>query len=758
MAGERKQNPAAGKMTRSFLGREKAKTGGRSKEKKNADAGSDTFLESLTFDTGRKDAGKDGKSKGKREERQAGKARSKVTYSMEKVYDEKTGAYTYKVVAGEKDRMVNPSPLRKKRAGKLMAEAALLSRETFQKDRDDNDAVTAADDAATVTLAGSKGLYEFAKSHSKSRAQRKYDRLIRIRKTKVQEAAGDGQRRFEYDTKEAYEKWLKENAKNKEQGVSDSFNKEIRKAKIKRKYQKARKAQAASEQATEAATTAAKTTTAVAKKLQEIASAHAKGILVIAFFAVLLVMLMTMFVSCGAMLGNSVSTTMASTYLSEPAQIDAADLVMTRFEMELQTKIDNIETDYPDYDEYDYNLGEIGHNPMTLISFLSAEHVEFQASDVEAEIEALFQEMYTLTLTPDSEIRTRTVTGTRTVVDPIAGSETIEEYEYEEEYEVSILRVVLEVKPLEEIVLSKLSAEQAGMYALYGETKGDLQIFASPVDYYWYNYVSSYYGYRKNPATMEEEYHRGVDIAMPEGTTVYATHAGTIAEAGYDAYFGNYVVITDTNGYTTKYGHLSTLNVSAGETVRKGRVIGKTGNTGTSTGSHLHFECMHNGEYYNPLFYFLAGNQTMYGENTGGSGATDIDIPDAYGDEKVAALFAEGNRYVGMDYVWGGSKPSTGFDCSGFVCYVFKNSGVYPLERTTAQGIYNQCVRVDASEAQAGDLIFFTGTYSSGNPVTHVGIYCGNGIMLHCGDPIKYARINTSYWQSHFYAFGRLAQ
>lgn len=148
----------------------------------------------------------------------------------------------------------------------------------------------------------------------------------------------------------------------------------------------------------------------------------------------------------------------------------------------------------------------------------------------------------------------------------------------------------------------------------------------------------------------------------------------------------------------------------------------------------------------------------MYGENTGGSGATDIDIPDAYGDEKVAALFAEGNRYVGMDYVWGGSKPSTGFDCSGFVCYVFKNSGVYPLERTTAQGIYNQCVRVDASEAQAGDLIFFTGTYSSGNPVTHVGIYCGNGIMLHCGDPIKYARINTSYWQSHFYAFGRLAE
>lgn len=106
--------------------------------------------------------------------------------------------------------------------------------------------------------------------------------------------------------------------------------------------------------------------------------------------------------------------------------------------------------------------------------------------------------------------------------------------------------------------------------------------------------------------------------------------------------------------------------------------------------------------------------------------------------------------------MWGGSSPSTSFDCSGFVCYVLTNSGYCDMPRTTAQGIYNKCRPISASEAQPGDIIFFTGTYNSGNPVTHVGIYAGNGMMIHCGDPIKYSSINTPYWQSHFYGYGRI--
>ena len=116
----------------------------------------------------------------------------------------------------------------------------------------------------------------------------------------------------------------------------------------------------------------------------------------------------------------------------------------------------------------------------------------------------------------------------------------------------------------------------------------------------------------------------------------------------------------------------------------------------------------------------------------------------------------EATKYIGWPYVWGGSSPSTSFDCSGFVCWVYTASGVHNLPRTTAQGIYNQCARVSPSEAKPGDLIFFTGTYDSGVPVSHVGIYVGDNKMLHCGNPIQYADLTSSYWSQHFYAFGRL--
>ena len=116
----------------------------------------------------------------------------------------------------------------------------------------------------------------------------------------------------------------------------------------------------------------------------------------------------------------------------------------------------------------------------------------------------------------------------------------------------------------------------------------------------------------------------------------------------------------------------------------------------------------------------------------------------------------EAEKYIGFPYVWGGSSPSTSFDCSGFVCWAYTHSGVYNLPRTTAQGIYNQCAKITRSEAKPGDLVFFTRTYVSSEPVTHIGIYVGDGLMLHCGDPIKYASIDTDYWTSKFYGFGRL--
>ena len=134
---------------------------------------------------------------------------------------------------------------------------------------------------------------------------------------------------------------------------------------------------------------------------------------------------------------------------------------------------------------------------------------------------------------------------------------------------------------------------------------------------------------------------------------------------------------------------------------------------------------------------------------------TYYDIPpEALEDETFAAMIAEAEKYLGYPYVWGGSSPSTSFDCSGFVSWVINHSG-WSVGRQTAQGLYNLCTPVSSAQAKPGDLIFFVGTYDTAG-VSHVGIYVGGGMMIHCGDPISYADVNTSYWQSHYFSFGRL--
>ena len=157
-----------------------------------------------------------------------------------------------------------------------------------------------------------------------------------------------------------------------------------------------------------------------------------------------------------------------------------------------------------------------------------------------------------------------------------------------------------------------------------------------------------------------------------------------------------------------------------------------------------------------PDLFPQSGYVSKYYENP----PADYEVPAALlgSDEKFARLIEEAEKYVGFPYVWGGSSPETSFDCSGFVSYVLTNSGLYNTGRLGAQGLYNISTRV--SNPQPGDLVFFTGTYDTPG-VSHVGIYVGEDgdgspVMLHCGDPIQYAKLDTSYWQSHFYAYGRL--
>ena len=651
-------------------------------------------------------------------------------YSFERVFDEKTGKAKYVLTAVEKEKQFKPDSPVKVVAGRVGAEYSNFAHGKVAEVEKENSAVEGAHKTEQIV----EDVYHFVKRNHKSGLQRKKEKVAKLEK-----------KQFKKEVNFRYQKFLEENPEMQEKTLKKQMQKRLQKQRIKREYAKARRAGQAAKNTKEAAAKSANFVTKVAKKIQEIASRNVSLLVTIGIFALLLIMIMTAISSCGAMFSDGMSTTLAGSYMSVPAEIDAADLAFSELEMELQKEINDIETDYPDYDEYRYNLDAIGHDPFVLISYLSAVHTEFTASDVQSEIESLFEEMYELTLNPTTETRTRTVT------DPETGEET------EEEYTVTILEVTLTATDLGVVVAGHMNEEQKEIYALYNETHGLTQQFYTPLNLYWYSYVSSYYGYRINPVTGQEQFHRGVDIAVPTGTTVLAAMDGTVTTATYDASYGNYVVIEDSNGYCTKYAHMDTLNVSAGQTVTHGTTIGTTGNTGSSTGSHLHIECLYNGEYYNPLFYFDVGEGTLYGESPGGGGLPgNVIPPDSYDDATVQALMEEAARYLGYPYVWGGSSPSTSFDCSGFVCWVFTNSGVHNLPRTTAQGIYDQCTPVSAADANAGDIIFFTGTYNSPGPVSHVGIYCGNGVMIHCGDPIKYASINTPYWQSHFYSFGRL--
>lgn len=671
---------------------------------------------------------------GRKTEAARRKLPKKTEYSLERVFDEKTGRAKYVLTAVKKEKPFKPDSPVKRMAGRAGSEFTNYAHGKVAEVEKENAGV----EGAHKSEQKAEDAYRFVKRHHKNRLQRRREKVAKLEK-----------KQFQKEVNFRYRKFLEENPEMQEKTLKKQLQKRLQKQRIKREYAKARRAGQAAKNTKEAAVKSANFTTTVAKKLQEAAQKHAALLVTIGAFAVLLIMIMTSISSCGAMFSDGMSTTLAGSYMSVPAEMDAADLAFSELEKNLQAEIDAIETDYPDYDEYRYNLDAIGHDPFALISYLSAVYTEFTAAEVQGEIESLFDEMYELTLNPTTETRT----GTRTVTDPETGEETEEEYEYE----VSILEVTLTAKDLGVVAAGHMNEEQKEIYVFYNETHGLVQQFYTPLDLYWYNYVSSYYGWRINPVTGQEQLHRGVDIAVPTGTTVYAAMDGTVTTAAYDDYYGNYVVIEDSKGYCTKYAHMDTLSVSTGQDITHGTVIGTTGNTGSSTGSHLHIECLYNGEYYNPLFYFEAGEKTLYGETPGsGSGGGGAIPPDSYNDETVQALMEEAAKYLGYPYVWGGSSPSTSFDCSGFVCWVFTNSGVHNFPRTTAQGIYDQCTPVPAADAKAGDIIFFTGTYNSGGAVSHVGIYCGNGVMIHAGDPIKYSNINTSYWQSHFYAFGRL--
>lgn len=508
----------------------------------------------------------------------------------------------------------------------------------------------------------------------------------------------------------------------------------IQKQQIKRKYAQAAHEAKQSAQLTQNVLTA---TGKIARAIAQYAAAHKAVFLAVALLALVVMFFATGLTSCTAMLSGFQSSYIFASYMADESEICQSDLYYTEMETDLQIDIDTTEENYPGYDEYRYNIGEISHNPYELLGYLSTAFNAFTFNQIQSEIDRIFSEQYTLT------------------------RETIVETRYDDEgnpYDWYVLQTTLTVRPLSAVAQSHLAAgEQADRYGVYMQTYGNRQAFGNPFGFSWLGNVSSGYGWRVHPISGEKSLHRGIDLAVAQGTPILAVQNGRVVSAGNAGSYGLCVVIEDDKGYQSRYAHCSSLNVSAGQEVKRGDVIAAVGSTGDSTGPHLHLEVMRNGEYLNPYFFVDNGDDGT-GALPGAPGGPVI--PDysgePMGDGSFEAMLQEAEKFLGWPYVWGGSSPSTSFDCSGYVSWVINQSGVGSVGRQTAQGLFNLCTPVSAANAQPGDLIFFTKTYSSPGPVSHVGIYVGNGRFIHCGDPISYASVSNPYWAEHFYSYGRI--
>lgn len=701
------------------------------------------------------------KRKAEKAKQRTDKAKKRIPkqtkYHWERTYDDKTKKAKHHLKREKVDQKFKEDGFLKSGIKTVKSESIQFVHKKVAEYEDDNLGI----ESAHKTEQKVEDVHRFIKQHKGSKLRKRTDKFHKAQKVQ-----------YKKEAKWKYQQFLDENPKYKKMTPKHMFQKQLQKKRIQKEFIKNRRNRNAFGEMLHIIKGATRQSATIVYRIKQMLSIrrYIMGILMI--LAAIMIMLMTGISSCGTMLTSITTIVTAGAYQSKPEDLDDAEVYFTQLEADLQDTINHVERDKRGYDAYEYDIGEIGHDPFVLLSYLSAKYTEFKANQVREEERNLFNAMYKLTYTPKTEtkIRREARTGIRRVWDTIHHRWKYETYTYyvNVRYTVHILKVKLKVTPLDQVIARRMNSEQQESYQTYMETRGMLQQFASPLDLNWYENIQSYFGYRINPITKRNEINRGLDISVPIGTKVFSAQKGNVIETGETAYYGKYITIKDEKGFITKYAFLNSISVSKGQQVEAGAEIGRTGNTGSARGSALHIECMKDGRYYNPLLYFDCvvpeenGNNANQNTRNGQVNVSALNInqdrisPQTYSDEKVQTLMNEATKYLGYPYHWGGSDSSTSFDCSGFVCYSFTHSGVYDLPRTTAQGIYDKCIKIEPEEAKAGDIIFFTGTYNSPGPVSHVGIYCGKGIMLHCGDPIQYSSINTAYWQGHFYGFGRI--
>lgn len=502
-----------------------------------------------------------------------------------------------------------------KKPGNLAKDA--LSAKAHQSvrnaDQDNNSGV----EAAHFTEGSAEGAARAGSRFQYGRKLRQYKKLERLEKKA---------------DKDAVDSIFAERMKSDPQAGSNFFSRWRQKQAIKKEYAAAKAGAAAVENTAAGTAKAAQGTASMTEKAFQFVQSHSHIIIGIAAVGLLVLVIAGSVSSCSVLINGGGNVVLGTSYTAEDEDLKGVETDYTKLEDKLRKKIDRIETDHPGYDEYRYNLAEIGHNPYELASLLTVEFENYTRSQVQARLQSIFEAQYELKLVEKVEIRTRKETRVGYSYNPITGTGHTYTYQVTVQYEYKILNVTLLNRGVDYVARnSGLTDDQLQRYEVTLECRGN-----------------------------RDDLFAGIAFATPDG-------AGS------------------------------------------------------------------SGEYQ------------------------DYDIPgEALTDEKFRKMITEAEKYLGYPYVWGGSSPSTSFDCSGFVSWVINHCGNgWNVGRQTANGLMGKCDIIPKSEAKPGDLIFFQKTYNTSG-ASHVGIYVGNGMMIHCGSPISYASIETSYWRQHYYCMGRI--
>lgn len=502
-----------------------------------------------------------------------------------------------------------------KKPGNLAADA--LSAKAHQSvrnaDQDNNSGV----EAAHFTEGSAEGAARAGSRFQYGRKLRQYKKLERLEKK---------------GNKDAVDSIFAERMKSDPQAGSNLFSRWRQKQAIKKEYAAAKAGAAAAENTASGTAKAAQGTVSITEKAFQFVQSHSHIIIGIAAVGLLVLVIAGSVSSCSVLINGGGNVVLGTSYTAEDEDLKGVETDYTKLEDKLRKQIDRIETDHPGYDEYRYNLAEIGHNPYELASLLTVEFENYTRSQVQARLQSIFEAQYELKLVEKVEIRTRKETRVGYRYNPITGTGHTYTYQVTVQYEYKILNVTLLNRGVDYVARnSGLTDDQLQRYEVTLECRGN-----------------------------RDDLFAGIAFATPDG-------AGS------------------------------------------------------------------SGEYQ------------------------DYDIPgEALTDEKFRKMITEAEKYLGYPYVWGGSSPSTSFDCSGFVSWVINHCGNgWNVGRQTANGLMGKCDIIPKSEAKPGDLIFFQKTYNTSG-ASHVGIYVGNGMMIHCGSPISYASIETSYWRQHYYCMGRI--